>query len=82
MEQQDVQFGHYALSQRKLILEEVLQLLLQRGVSEKPAMKNNEANTTIIKISSELILSNLFNNGVAFLATIKNRSIYPKSNSN
>lgn len=42
-------------------------------------MKNNEANTTIIKISSELILSNLFNNGVAFLATIKNRSIYPKA---
>ena len=64
---------------RKLSLKEVLQLLRLRELFPKPAIKNNEANTTIIKISSELILSNLFNKGVAFLATIKNRSMYPKA---
>lgn len=47
-------------------------------VFEKLVMKNNEVNIIIIKILFELILSNLFNNGVVFLVIIKNRSIYFK----
>ncbi|MOA10019.1 hypothetical protein D3C78_1298890 [compost metagenome] len=47
------------------------------SVSEKPAMKNNAENTTIIKISFDEIFSSLFSMRVPFLAMTKNSSIYP-----
>lgn len=78
MEQQDVQYDHYALSLKiQALIIKLLSPLQHELFQKNQLQRTTQANTTMINISLDEIFNNLFNTGVAFLAMMKNNNIYP-----